>query len=348
MRWLHHFGREDVLRINSDEPDSERALRILIADERLRLSVANKTIELSDIEVIWYRKGRNWLANCFSEISFEGLPELSAHFTKVLRAEENKLAEYIHTILCRSRPTLGSFHNIDLNKLVVLDLARSLGFSVPTFWVTNERSAVQEVMMREPELITKAMSDGIFLFARREEATGYFSYTESLSCETVQSLPAVFPPSLVQQRIDKSCDIRVFFLAGRCYAMAILSQHNARTRVDFRKYDAERPNRCVPYRLPTHLEILINELFHSLALNTGSIDLILDKSGQHYFLEINPVGQFAMVSESCSYQLEREVAIFLIDHAKQRKPAKTQPRPTRRAAVGTSSYLYDSDPSAGC
>ena len=36
-----------------------------------------------------------------------------------------------------------------------------------------------------------------------------------------------------------------------------------------------------------------------MSLNTGSIDLIKTKSGDYVFLEVNPVGQFSMVSFPC-------------------------------------------------
>lgn len=48
-----------------------------------------------------------------------------------------------------------------------------------------------------------------------------------------------------------------------------------------------------------------------LDLNCGSIDMILGNDGLYYFLEVNPVGQFGMVSGPCNYYLERKIANFL-------------------------------------
>ena len=47
----------------------------------------------------------------------------------------------------------------------------------------------------------------------------------------------------------------------------------------------------------------------ALGFNTGSIDLILTPQGEYVFLEINPEGQFGMVSHPCNYYLEREMAL---------------------------------------
>ena len=49
-----------------------------------------------------------------------------------------------------------------------------------------------------------------------------------------------------------------------------------------------------------------------LKLETGSLDLIKTPDGRIVFLEVNPVGQFGMISKPCNYHLERKVAEFLI------------------------------------
>jgi len=46
-------------------------------------------------------------------------------------------------------------------------------------------------------------------------------------------------------------------------------------------------------------------------LDNGSIDIIVDNNGKYYFLEINPVGQFGMVSIPCNYYLEKKIANYL-------------------------------------
>ena len=47
-------------------------------------------------------------------------------------------------------------------------------------------------------------------------------------------------------------------------------------------------------------------------LNSGSFDIIKDKKGKYIFLEVNPVGQFGMVSQPCNYNLEQKIAKYLI------------------------------------
>jgi hypothetical protein len=60
------------------------------------------------------------------------------------------------------------------------------------------------------------------------------------------------------------------------------------------------------------VEEAIGRFMAEMTLETGSLDLIRTPCGRHVFLEVNPVGQFAMVSEPCNYPLFRRVAEYLM------------------------------------
>lgn len=51
----------------------------------------------------------------------------------------------------------------------------------------------------------------------------------------------------------------------------------------------------------------------TIGLDTGSLDFVYSSDKKFYFLEVNPVGQFGMVSRPCNYNLELKVAQFLAD-----------------------------------
>jgi hypothetical protein len=106
-------------------------------------------------------------------------------------------------------------------------------------------------------------------------------------------------------------ELRIFLLNNTFYTMAIFSQNNPKTKVDFRNYDFKHPNRSVPFILPKKIEKKLLALFEKLNLNSGSADIIIDQAGRYIFLEINPIGQFGMVSSPCNYYLEKEIAAFL-------------------------------------
>ncbi len=89
--------------------------------------------------------------------------------------------------------------------------------------------------------------------------------------------------------------------------MAIFSQNDSKTEVDFRKKTEDSQVRNVPYRLPEHIREKLIEVAAKLRLDTGSFDMIVDTDNNYIFLEVNPLGQFSMTSFPCNYYLERKL-----------------------------------------
>jgi RimK-like ATP-grasp domain. len=113
--------------------------------------------------------------------------------------------------------------------------------------------------------------------------------------------------------LKKKLEIRSFFIEGNFFSMAIFSQSSEQTKIDFRKYNNKLPNRTEPFKLPISIEDKLKKVFESIELNCGSVDLIIDKNDEYFFLEINPVGQYGMVSDPCNYELDKLIAKYLIN-----------------------------------
>lgn len=332
MRWLHYLGVQDVIRVNYDDP--HQAYPIDISEDSFCFMLGDRRIDLEEIDAVWYRKGKNWFCDQFFPVAVEGRERFTRYLNSKLEQEATKLSEYLHFLIGRRAHVLGSATRSDLNKLLVLDAAREAGLLVPHFHVANYREGIRAYFGHSPDLITKSISNGLYLFESEESHTGYFSYTEKLSGEDIAALADTISPSFLQQNIHKKYELRVFYLEGRCHAMAIFSQTEEKTRVDFRKYNDARPNRFVPFRLPGETEQKIRTLFSRVGLNTGSVDLLVDEQDQYYFLEINPVGQFNMVSHPCNCFLEKEIAQYLITHAQERRTHRAAGNAAFPAAVG--------------
>ena len=78
-------------------------------------------------------------------------------------------------------------------------------------------------------------------------------YAKKITKDDLSLFPDFFFPTLFQQKIEKDFDIRVFYLDGICYSMAIFN-----SRVDFREDYSN--NRNVPIKLPKHIELKIHKL----------------------------------------------------------------------------------------
>lgn len=304
--WLLHQG-EKVVRVDEDHPIEQLRLKVSQQDKHSFIKIKGITVYLKDVKSIWYRKGDGFF------IDFPNKPYQSkagqVELSKLLDEEWKITREYLYFLL-EQKPHLGSYATRSLNKLMVQHLAQQAGLQTPTSFVLNSK---EEALSIDFALITKAIAEvAVIPFANET----FCSYTSELSPAFLQELPWQFFPALMQQKIEKQYELRVFYLDGKCYSMAIFSQADAQTQIDFRVYNHQNPNRTVPYKLPNAIVERVQSLMQRLELNTGSLDFIVDAKDQYYFLEVNPVGQFGMVSLPCNYYLEKEVANYLANQSK--------------------------------
>ena len=257
---------------------------------------------------IWYRRPRIMLENMVFNETKTGISNfLLNKIRSNQKSELKELYEYIFNFSLNGRLTLGHRLKSRVNKLEILSLAIELGIRIPKTRVVTLKSQILKFQEQiKKSLITKSIFDPI-LASDDDAKRSFISYTNVLTDSVLAKIPDRFSPSLVQEKIEKDIEIRSFVLAEEFYSMAIFSQSNKQTAVDFRRYDTNKPNRTIPFRLPDEMQEKINELLKRVGLNTCSIDIIKGKDGQYYFLEINPVGQFGMVSKPCNYNLEFKI-----------------------------------------
>lgn len=265
-------------------------------------------VDLGKVSSFWQRRG---------QFKFEFSDELKSELSRIKFMVSGDLAHFqklewqvIEAFISRQlyNETI-SLHNPDfrsINKLEQLLKAASLGIDIPQTLVTTDKNEVRE--FARPK-ITKPLKESIRFILDEH----YFqTFTAAVSDEDVETLAEQFSPSYFQEHLDKAYELRVFYLNGTCYAMAIFSQQDQQTQLDFKNYNANKPNRNVPYQLPTQMEEKIGQLMTLLKLKTGSLDFVVTQSGRYVFLEVNPVGQFGFVSHACNYRLEKKIAQALM------------------------------------
>ena len=298
-RWLLHWN---IPFIRIDGAEKYILEQVTLANGKRDIVLKNsqdqsKLIKMSEIRSVWYRRGEvNFV---MPEISFVEYPMLQKAIEIYLEAE-NMTLEYYFYHLIADKPHIGTFFSRTVNKLHVLYEALNLGIKTPNTVVTTQAKLVQN--LKPSNIISKALYEG---FKFNFQGGKYTNYTEQIDTDT---LHANFFPTLFQENIEKEADIRVFYLCGKFYSMAIRSQSDEQTKTDFRKYIKGIGNRSFPFQLPLELEGKLDRLMKKLGLETGSLDLIFTKKGEFIFLEVNPVGQFGMTSIPCNYMLERRIA----------------------------------------
>ncbi|MBV8252640.1 MAG: grasp-with-spasm system ATP-grasp peptide maturase [Chitinophaga sp.] len=260
-----------------------------------------------DIAAVWYRRKLSEFPSTYS-LKEEHAPT-SYTLRRFLIDEFNGLYGLLFHTIDRQKWLNDPIIEDNLNKLHVLMLAKEYGLQIPFTEVVTRKSTVVALLQQYPALIVKPLGECILV--EDENGTKFKMLTQVINVSNLQRMPDQFFPSMVQEKVEKKYEVRAFYLDGTFYSMAIFSQNNNKTKDDFRNYDDERPNRTVPYQLPAVVEEKLRKVMQELRFGTGSIDLMVDRHGTYYFLEVNPAGQFGMVSFPCNYYLEKKMAQVL-------------------------------------
>jgi len=232
--------------------------------------------------VVWLRRG-NFLS-LFSDL-----------VNKEFGFEYMAFVEYLfYKIEVESHVVVGSLlKDYNHNKLIDLLIAHEIGLNVPKTFVTT----ANQVPNIDGPFITKMARNALqFKYNEKIYHTGN---TKRVTKRTLLENESVFP-SLVQEEVMKLYE----------YSMAIFSQENSETQLDYRNYSKKNPNRLVPYVLNEKIRNKIFDLMEKLNLNTGSIDLIYSTDNEYIFLEVNPCGQFDWLSGNCNYEIEYDIANY--------------------------------------
>ena len=199
-----------------------------------------------------------------------------------------------------------------VNKLDVLIKAADVGMDVPNTLVSGSKEDVAKFFQDcDGGVITKSLYTIIPNYNGNTEGFLLKSYTETV--DDLETIPEYCFPTFYQQKIEKAYEVRVFFLDGKCYPAAILSQTSNDSHVDYRREDKDNPSRIVPYNLNSETESQIKALMNVVGLNTGSLDFIIGQDGKTYFLEVNPVGQYGFINSACNYEISDAIAKKMID-----------------------------------
>jgi ATP-GRASP peptide maturase of grasp-with-spasm system len=252
----------------------------------------------------WYRRGKLKFENINNRLFVNNTLQTIARF-------DISIYESTFNSLIQKIPHINKPCDNDLDKMQAYILADKLGINIPTTWVCNNLSNAPFLSEKpDVKILIKPLYFNGLKMEYDTKIVHLFSKLILLKRSEInlKNLPDLFFSTIFQKYVEKKYEIRSFYLNGIFKSMAIFSQQNEKTKVDFREYDLERPNRCVPYNLPKKLEAKLHKLMLNLKINSGSIDIIVTPDDEYFFLEVNPTGQFNWLSKECNYFIERLIA----------------------------------------
>lgn len=262
----------------------------------------------ASVSKVWQRRG---CPNFIPKFIYGNYPNRKSYINYISKETNVLNAYYEYKLRHRlGKNYIGSLQKEQLNnKLVNLEIAKAIGFSIPKSIITNNKRDLLAFYKANAPIISKDLRAPVHIQTRNKAivSTG----VKLISKEDIEALEEYFVPIFIQQYTPKKIEVRAFIICDKLYAMAIFSQNDEQTKVDFRNYNRRKPNRCVPFVFPEKIEQMIWEFMRQTKMNTGSLDFIVTPAGDYVFLEINPMGQFHWLSENCNYQIEKAIAAFL-------------------------------------
>lgn len=185
-------------------------------------------------------------------------------------------------------------------KIVQLAAARRAGCAIPDTLVTNDPGRAREFVEH---------CGAPVVFKRTGTSRAEFAETRLLEPADLDRLAAIrWAPTIFQRYIDPECDLRVVWVRGQEWVVRIDSRSGA-GRVDSR---LDTSVDFTPARLPPPVSAALAALMGILGLDFGVLDLRVGLDGTHYFLEVNPQGQFAYLEIKTGLPIFASLAALLL------------------------------------
>jgi hypothetical protein len=160
-----------------------------------------------------------------------------------------------------------------------LRIAQECGLRVPDTLITNRESEVIAFAQNHQHVVYKAFSATSLMMTD----------TRPLRAEDVPELWRLrYAPAIFQEYVPLGREYRITLVEDKTFVAEVTIQ-NPSAHYDWRLDQDYKVSRA---HLPDYVVSKLQALRKKLSLHSGSIDLRETPSGELYFLEINPSGQF--------------------------------------------------------
>jgi hypothetical protein len=269
-------------RINTDSLAATTSILYRVGSAAIRLG--ERWLEPDAISNVWYRRPEP-----LKDDRFDKSPEGGYTLAEWTACVEGFFA-HIPKHRWVNHPANNAMAS---HKMEQLTTAQTLGFNVPATLVTQDPEAARSFYCEHNRaIIIKPMASGYI--ERNDEEYDSLIYTNRIRPEDLEHLHELAAcPTLFQQSIEKYCDVRITVMDSDIHAVALFASDNE----GYQRCDIRRNNMAdVRYEtadLPTCVIAAINKLMKHYGLRFGAIDMAMSVTGEWYFFEINPNGQWA-------------------------------------------------------
>lgn len=214
ISWLNYFDKKFLF---LNEVNKINCLKVF-SNKNIFYQINN--INIPKNSSFWYRRNNFELNDCITNQYFD---------------DNNLIIDYLNKGLFLNFINRPIDNNI--KKLEVYEYCETLNINFPKFIFTNNLDEIISFSNGE-DLIMKPMENFKFNIKFNDENLIISYKLKRINYKNLLKLNKSFSNTFFQKYIDKKYEIRSFFLVDKFYSMAIFSQQNKKTKVDFRNYDS--------------------------------------------------------------------------------------------------------------
>jgi len=178
-------------------------------------------------------------------------------------------------------------------KAAQLANARKIGFDVPeTIWTNSLVRARAFIDHCGGSAVVKSVASAWW----EEDEVGFFVFARAISIDDLPSQSRLgAAPVALQQPIIPKRDVRVSVIGHRALTAVREAVGGTAEPLDWRRAE---PGDWVTHELPVHVASMCKRLVEQFGLRFGGIDLAVDDNGRHWFLELNPNGEWGWLQRA--------------------------------------------------
>jgi glutathione synthase/RimK-type ligase-like ATP-grasp enzyme len=195
------------------------------------------------------------------------------------------------------------------NKLRQLRVAKEEGLRIPRTLNTNDSDRARAFFHECGGRVVAKLLRPLSVSMGQAPA---FVYTSDVSEQDLADADLLrHSPMVFQERIEKSIELRIAFVAGELFIGAIDAAASARGQTDWR---LAAPEECDWQRaeVPDEIAHKLRAFMAKLELVYGAIDMIKTPEGEHVLLEVNPGGEWGMLERDLLLPISEALADALL------------------------------------
>lgn len=302
---------QSTFRFDADKLASGELIVDFSADQDnfdFKINYLNEEIFLGDIKSIWYRRPNYLNVQIHDPVQKKYAEDEINNFLNGLWISTEQRVFWLSKISSLERAR---------RKVFQLQLARELGFKIPRTIVTNNPKTVRDFWDScKHGTVFKAIYREFLDYGDKafNIPTTFITEEHIARFNLVKQMPCLF-----QEFIDKKHELRVTIVGQKIFPVKIDSQGNPLTAVDWRKPELIDKLNYEMVKLPEKLIETCLVLLNKLDLSFGVFDFVVDKTGEIFFLEINPNGQWYWLEDLIGIPISDAIVDILMNSINQER-----------------------------